>query len=241
MRVALTERDFLLLNRLKTGGFCTKEELFSVGFESNTSFRKRASLLAQAGLIESVCTRDLGGAPKSGDPRVSHMRNNLTLYRLTEKLRNTSPSATDLGREIMAYHQAGVSLIRARLEKEIEGLTVLTDPEIESELRAKGFTEHELLVPDLVLRRGTSNLDAALEFERTQKGEDRLILRLSKLNDRFSHVILVAETESLERFLLQRIRRFSRVAVAGFYDLKRVFHPVLGICSLQEFLDQRPL
>lgn len=236
----ITIRDIELLQYLHDQGVATSDQLTRCFFPSKSSFKVRISKLIESGFIDS---HSLSSFAKLSPSRFYDLRQKaisdgkkwhlLKVY----SLRDLKSEKNQLSTPIFWQHQIGLNDIRFILTKTLskERGEFFTDPEIKREwARFSGFGD-DVPIPDLLWRGGSKNI--AIEYERTNKGENRYLIRMLKYSrSKYDKILYIASDDKIFNMLIKCSKRVPKIGVCLLQSMNKVCNQSLGYVTLHEFL-----
>ena len=237
----LTDRDFELLCYLGSHGVATAEELTKRFFPTYGSFKKRMCALRKEDLIETVLLSRLKEISQKSFLQAAHILDvpqerlrGMKIYRLAERLRKDLHSSAGLAEVKMWKHQVQLGKVLALLETLLPGATILTDPEVRSELAPYRLSKNPA-IPDLVVRDGERTI--AVEVERNAKNKDEYREKFNYYEDSsYTHVLYFCETDVVFQKVVERAARYHKVGVAKIVRAGLVYQEFSGFRPIEAFL-----
>jgi hypothetical protein len=238
----LTNRDFEILEYLYHQGISTLDQLTTQFFTSPVSARVRIHQLKKHGYLVARPLTDLKSVSHAVYRNVTDLsmfgdRSNLHKYRvytLGERLKAEYPRFDDLTHPVMWKHQIQLGRIRSFLEKEFQGCSFLSDPEVRL-FWGQFKMGAEEVVPDLVMNYRT--LKVAIELERNLKSEVSYYSRfVSYKNSDYTHVLYFCEKERIFRSISDQASSFFKIGVSLILLPQKVFQKSFGFQPIDQFL-----
>ena len=236
--IILQERDYRILDFLRSQGFATFWQLQTLFFKSEDSCGLRLRALARGKYLEST-TANLFF--KEAGKRFSSILLGLNIhpltkiYTLSSVFRRQVSETNRLLKYDLCLHQLMLNDVRINLDHHITGYRlVLNDPQLKTWSIIDPGRRHEF-TPDLSYE--SKNYSIAIELERTVKSLRRYMDRFGYYQSSvYTHVLYVYTAESHLATLLKYAGNSRRFAFAHYLKPNEVFSNVWGHMEINDWI-----